>query len=86
MFERERLALDPGALETNRAGQISQGQRSMLRARAAGALVGLFGTSPFAVIAWWVALSGARVWIAVALIGTVAAPIAYWAFDRIRAA
>ena len=85
MFDRERLALDPGALETNRAGKISKGQRSKLRARATGALIGLFGTSTFAVIAWLVAITGERVWLAVALIATVAAPIAFWAFDRIWA-
>jgi hypothetical protein len=85
MFERERLALDPGALETNRAGKISKGQRSMLRARATGALIGLFGTSMFAAIAWWIAATQARVWVAVALIATVAAPLAFWAFERIWA-
>ncbi|HXN90252.1 MAG TPA: hypothetical protein VN906_02090 [Candidatus Sulfotelmatobacter sp.] len=86
MFDRERLALDPGALETNRAGLISKGQRSMLRARATGALLGLFGTGAFAVSAWWVAMTGgARVWLAIALIATVAAPIVFWAFDLIRA-
>jgi hypothetical protein len=85
MFERERLALDPGALETNRAGKISKGQRSKLRARATGAVIGLFGTSTFAAIAWWIAVNGARIWLAVALIATVAAPFAFWALGRIWA-
>jgi hypothetical protein len=83
MFERERLALDPASLDTNRTGAISQRHRSMMRARATGALVGLLGTSVFAVIAWWVAVTGSRVWLAAALIATVAAPLAFWAFNRI---
>lgn len=85
VFERERLALDPGGLEMNRAGKLSQGQRSILRARATGALIGFIGTSVFAGIAWGVAITGPRVWFAAAFIATVAAPVAFWAFGRIRA-
>ena len=57
----------------------------MLQARATGALIGLFGLGAFAVIAWYVAGTGQRVWLVAALISTVAAPFAYWAFDHIRA-
>ncbi|HEY8798659.1 MAG TPA: hypothetical protein VIO85_12425 [Candidatus Dormibacteraeota bacterium] len=85
MLDQERLALDPGALVTNRAGKLSPRQRSKLRARATGALIGLIATSTFAVIAWLVAWAGPKVWIVAALIATVAAPLAFWAFDRIRA-
>ena len=80
------MALDPDALEMNRAGKISPGQRSMLRARATGALLGFLGSAVFAVIAWWFALSGAHAsWAAATAIATVAAPLALWAFGRIRA-
>jgi hypothetical protein len=83
--DQEGLALDPGALAANRAGKLSQGQRSKLWVRATSSLLGFIATSSFAVIAWWVALTGPKVWIAVALLATIAAPIALWAFDRMRA-
>jgi hypothetical protein len=80
------MVLDPGALETNRAGRISKGQRSKLRARATGALLACVGCALFALAAWWVALSGAapRYLVAPAAVATFAAPLALWAFDRIR--
>jgi hypothetical protein len=85
VLDQERVALDPGALETNRAGTISKGQRAKLRARATGALIGFFATSVLVPIAWWVAMTGPKIWIVAALIATVAAPVSLWALDRIRA-
>ena len=85
MFERQRIALDPGALETNRAGRISKGQRSKLRARGTGALLACVGCGVFALVACWFALTGAGMWlVAPAAIATFAAALALWAFDRIR--
>jgi hypothetical protein len=79
------MALDPGALETNRAGRLSKGQRSKLRARATGALLAGVGCAVFALIAWWsAALTGAPGYlVAPAAIATLGAPLALWAFDRI---
>jgi hypothetical protein len=85
VLDQERLALDPDALETNRAGRLSRGQRSKLWVRAAGVLIALIATSTFAVIAWLVAWAEPKVWIVAALIATVSAPLALWAFDRIQA-
>lgn len=80
------MALDPGALETNRAGKISKGQRSKLRARATGALLACAACAVFALLAGLSgALSVAPRWlVALAAIATFSAALAFWAFDRIR--
>ena len=86
MFDRQRLALNPGAVETNRAGRISGGQRFELSARATGAVLGWLSMTVFAAIAWWFVFVAETRWMALpALIATIAAPAALWALYLIVA-
>jgi hypothetical protein len=86
MFNRQRAALNPGAVEVNRAGKITRGQRVQLSARATGAALGWAGTTVFAVIAWWFVLIAGMRWMAgPGLIASVAAPVALWALYLIVA-
>ncbi len=87
MFNRQRTALNLGAVEANRAGRITRGQRFHLSARATGAALGWVSTTVFAMIAWWfVVVSAETRWMAgPGLIATVAAPVALWALYLIVA-
>lgn len=86
MFDVHRMALDPGAVDINRAGRISGGQRFQLSARATGATLGWVGMTVFAAIAWWSFFVAETRWMAgPGLIATVGAPIALWALYRIVA-
>jgi hypothetical protein len=86
MFNQQRMALNPGAVETNRAGKITRGQRFHLSARATGAVLGWVSLTVFAMIAWWFVLVAQTRWMAgPGLIATVAAPLALWALYRIVA-
>src|SRR5438046_8101919 len=80
MLDRQRMALNPGALETNRAGRISGGQRFQLSARATGAVLGWLSMTVLAAVAWWFVLVAETRWMAVpGLLATLAAPAALWA-------
>ena len=86
MFNRQREALNPGAVEMNQAGKITAGQRLQLSARATGAVLGWLSLTVFAVIAWWFVLVAETRWMAgPGLIASIAAPIALWALYRIVA-
>src|SRR5256885_14940713 len=86
MFDRQRMALNPGAVETNRAGRISGGQRAQLSARATGAVLGWLSMTVFAAIAWWFVFVAETRWMAIpAVIPTIAAPAALWALYLIVA-
>src|SRR2546423_5420491 len=83
LFNRQRMALNPAALEANRAGRITRGQRFQLSARATGAALGFVSTTLFAAIVWWLVVKGGTPWMAVpGLIATIVAPIALWAMYR----
>lgn len=84
MLDRQRIALNPGAIDTNRAGRISGDQRFQLTARATGATLGWVSMTFFAAIAWWFVLAAETRWMVVpAIIATVGAPVALWALYRI---
>ena len=86
MFDQQRAALNPGAVEANRAGRITRGQRFQLGARATGAVLGWVSTTVFAAIAWWFVFVAETRWLALpGLIATVVAPIALWALYLIVA-
>ena len=86
MFDQQRTALNPGAVEANRAGRITRGQRFQLGARATGAVLGWVSTTVFAAIAWWFVFVAETRWLALpGLIATVVAPIALWALYLIVA-
>src|SRR2546423_10617701 len=86
MFDRQRMALNPGAMETNRTGRISGGQRFQLSARATGAVLGWLSMTVFAAIAWWFVFVAETRWMAIpAVIATIAAPAALWALYLIVA-
>jgi hypothetical protein len=86
MLSRQRLALNPQAVEANRAGKISGDQRFHLSARATGATLGLMSMTFFAVIAWWLVFAAETRWMAgPGIIATVIAPLALWALYRIVA-
>src|SRR5256885_16728586 len=80
MLNRQRMALNPAALEANRAGTITRGQRFQLSARATGAALGLVSKTLFSAIAWWLVVKGGMPWMALpGLIAAIVAPIALWA-------
>ncbi len=86
MLDRQRMALNHGALETNRAGRISGGQRFQLSARATGAVLGWLSMTVLAAVAWWFVLVAETRWMAVpGLLATLAAPAALWALYLIVA-
>ena len=86
MLNPERMALNPNAVETNRAGRISGDQRFHLTARATGATLGWVSMTFFAAIAWWFVFGAETRWMAgPAIIATVIAPVALWALYRIVA-
>src|SRR5689334_8922415 len=86
MFDRKRTALNPSAVETNRAGRISGDQRFHLSARATAATLGWVGLTFFAMIAWWLVFVAETRWMAgPGIIATVVAPLALWALYRIVA-
>lgn len=86
MLSRQRLALNPRAVETNRAGRISGDQRFHLSARATGATLGWVSMTFFAMIAWWLVFAAEMRWMAgPGMIATVSAPLALWALYRIIA-
>src|SRR5690348_2519120 len=86
MLDRQRLALNPRAVETNRAGRISGDQRFHLSARATGATLGWMSMTFFAAIAWWPVFAAQTQWMAApGIIATVVAPLAFWALYRIVA-
>jgi len=51
MLNRQRAALNPGAVETNRAGRVTGDQRFHLSARATGATLAWVSMTFFAMIA-----------------------------------
>jgi hypothetical protein len=86
MFDRQRTALNPGAVEANLAGKITPEQRVQLAARATGAALGWVSMTVFAVVAWWFVLIAGERWMAgPGLIAAVAAPVALWALYLIVA-
>jgi len=86
MLDRQRIALNPQAVETNRAGRISGDQRFHLSARATGAMLGWVSMTFFAMIAWWLVFVDETRWMAgPGIIATVSAPLALWALYRIVA-
>src|SRR5438094_6575931 len=77
MLERQRIALNPRAVETNRAGRISGDQRFQLSARATAATLGWVSMTFFAMIAWWLVFAAETRWMAgPGIIATVIAPLA----------
>ena len=86
MLERQRIAPNPRAVETNRAGRISGDQRFQLSARATAATLGWVSMTFFAMIAWWLVFAAETRWMAgPGIIATVIAPLALWALYRIVA-
>jgi len=86
MFDQQRTALNPGAVDANWGGRITRGQRFQLGARATGAVLGWVSTTVFAAIAWWFVFVAETRWLALpGLIATVVAPIALWALYLIVA-
>ena|SRR5690348_13252839 len=86
MFNRQRVALNLGAVEANRAGRITGDQRFHLSARATGATLAWVSMTVFAMIAWWLVFAAETRWMAVpGIIATVSAPVALWALYRIVA-
>ena len=86
MFNQQRMALNPAAVEANRAGRITRAQRLHLSARATGAALGWVSMTVFAAIAWWFVLSTGTRWMAgPGLIATIAALVALWALYLIVA-
>lgn len=83
MLNRQRVALNPQAVEVNRAGRISGDQRFQLTARATGATLGLVSMTFFAAIAWWFVFAAETRWMAgPGIIATVSAPLALWVLYR----
>lgn len=86
MLNRQRMALNPQAVETNRAGRISGDQRFHLTARATGATLGWVSMTFFAAIAWWLVFAAETRWLAgPGIIATVGAPVGLWALYQIVA-
>ena len=86
MLNRQRMALNPQAVETNRAGRISGDQRFHLTARATGATLGWVSMTFFAVIAWWFVFATETRWMAgPGIIATVTATLALLALYRLVA-
>ncbi len=86
MLNRQRMALNPGAVDANRAGRITGDQRFHLSARASGATLGWVSMTFFAMIAWWLVFAGETRWMAgPGIIATVCAPVSLWALYRIVA-
>jgi len=86
MFNRQRMALNPGAVETNRSGRITGDQRFHLSARATGATLAWVSMTFFAMAAWWFVFAAETRWMAgPGIIATVAAPVSLWALYRIVA-
>ena len=86
MLDRQRIALNPQAVETNRTGRISGDQRFHLSARATAATLGWVGLTFFAMVAWWLVFVAQTRWMAgPGIIATVSAPLALWALYRIVA-